>query len=371
MSGLRVAVIGAGHLGKFHARLLAAMDGVQLVAVADPVLEAREALATECRTEPVADYRELIGRIDAAVIAAPTRLHHAVAMSLLPEKIHLLVEKPIAPTVAEADELVATAKQHGVVLQVGHIERFNPAFVEMSPHIQEPKYLEAARHSGYTFRSTDVGVVLDLMIHDLDLILALVKSPLQSVEALGVAVVGPHEDVAQARLTFQNGAVANVSASRVSVQPQRKLQAWSAEGFVSVDFATRGGSLIRRGELLAKGILQGGDLTLEQKTHYKDHFFEEVLPLTKIETPNRNAMLDELTDFVESIQQGRSPRVTGEQGRAALAAAEHVLKSIADHAWDGKADGRFGPQVATRPAILRGPHWGTTIPLSAIQREAG
>ncbi len=371
MSRLRIAVIGAGHLGKFHARLLSKMETVEFVAVADPVAAAREALAAECHTQAVADYRDLIGRIDAAVVAVPTRLHHTVAMILLPAGIHLMVEKPITPTVAEADEMVEMAQRHNVVLQVGHIERFNSALAQILPHVQEPKYLEAARHSGYTFRSTDVGVVLDLMIHDLDIILSLVKSPLRTVEALGVAVIGPHEDISQARLTFENGAVANLSASRVSFQPQRTLQVWSQSGFAAVDFATRCGSIVRRSELLTKGEFNGDALTIEQKNHYKEHLFEELLPLTKSEAQNRNAMLDELTDFVDSIQQGHSPRVTGEQGREALAAAEWVLQSIAEHPWDGRSDGRVGSHATPRPAILRGPHWGQTSPLPTVHREAG
>ena len=371
MSRLRIAVIGAGHLGKFHARLLAGMELVELVAVADPISAARESLAAECRTQPVADFRDLIGRIDAAVIAAPTRLHHEVAMPLLAAGVHLLVEKPITPTVAEANELVALAKMQGVVLQVGHIERFNPALAETLPHIREPKYLEAARHTPYTFRSTDVGVVLDLMIHDLDIVLSLVQSPLRSVAALGVAVIGPHEDVAQARLTFENGAVANLSASRVSFQPQRKLQVWTRNGFAAVDFAERKGTIVTPSEMLKAGEFQGDQLSPVQKTHYKDHLFEELLPLRKYELQNRNAMLDELTDFVESVQTGRAPRVTGEQGRDALAAAEMVMQSIANHAWDGRSDGRIGPHAEPPHPILRGPHWVQTAPLPAEHREAG
>ena len=371
MSRLRVAVLGAGHLGKFHARLLAGMEGVDLVAVADPIPTAREALAAECHTQSVADYRDLIGRIDAAVVAVPTRLHHPVAMSLLAAGVHLLVEKPITPTVAEADELVALAKMQGVVLQVGHIERFNPALADALPHIREPKYLEAARHTGYTFRSTEVGVVLDLMIHDLDIVLSLVQSPLKSVDALGVAVIGPHEDVAQARLTFENGAVANLSASRVSFQPQRKLQVWTRDAFAAVDFAERKGTVVTPSEILNAGEFHGDQLPPEQRTHYKDHLFEELLPLRKYDSQNRNAMLDELTNFVDSVQTGHAPRVTGEQGRDALAAAEMVLLSIADHAWDGRKDGRIGPHAEPRHPILRGPHWGQTAPLPADHREAG
>jgi predicted dehydrogenase len=347
------------------------MESVELVAVADPVAAAREALAAECGTAAVADFHELIGRIDAAIVAVPTRLHHAVGLPLLGAGIHLLMEKPITPTVEEADELVALARASNAVLQVGHIERFNPALAELAPHIVAPKYLEAARHTGYTFRSTDVGVVLDLMIHDLDIVLSLVQAPLRAVDALGVAVIGPHEDVAQARLTFENGAVANLSASRVSYQPQRKLQVWSASGFAAVDFAERKNVQVRLGEPLTAGTFQGAALSPEQMAHYKDQLFEELLPRSQSETQNRNAMLDELTDFVTSIQTGQTPRVTGEQGRDALAAAGLVLESIARHAWDGRSDGRVGPLAQPRRSILRGPHWGQAANLPAVHREAG
>ena len=216
---LRVAVIGAGRLGTFHAQKLARMDSVRLVGVVDTIESRRNRLANECGTQALSDCRTILDALDAAVIATPTRSHHELAMCALKRGIHLLVEKPLAATTSEADELVRTAKQNRVLLQVGHVERFNPAFVSVLPHVERPKYIEAVRAGNFTFRSMDIGVVLDLMIHDIDLVLSTVRSPLRRIQAVGISVLGAHEDVANARLEFRCGCVATLSASRVSYQP--------------------------------------------------------------------------------------------------------------------------------------------------------
>ncbi|MEX0977936.1 MAG: Gfo/Idh/MocA family oxidoreductase, partial [Pirellulales bacterium] len=215
MNNLKLAVVGAGHLGRIHARLLAEMSDVELVGIVDPLPTARDKAAADCGTSALADHRLLMGRVDGAVIATPTRLHHAVALDFLRAGTPLLVEKPLAATVAEADELVETARRHGTVLQVGHIERFNPAFVAAAGRVGRPRYVDAVRAAPFTGRSTDIGVVHDLMIHDIDLVLSLVDAPLVRVEAVGLPILGQNEDVAQARLEFADGCVANLSASRV------------------------------------------------------------------------------------------------------------------------------------------------------------
>jgi predicted dehydrogenase len=216
---LRVGVVGAGHLGTIHARLVRTIDDVQLVGIADPDAAARERIAAEIETDVCADHRQLIGRIDAAILAAPTDHHYWIGMELAEAGIHLLVEKPLALTVAEADALVRATRSRNLILQVGHVERFNPAFTAAAARLQRPRFIDAVRASGYTGRSTDVGVVLDLMIHDIDLVLSLVPSEVVEVEAVGTAVLGPHEDLAHARLRFANGCLANLSASRVSYEP--------------------------------------------------------------------------------------------------------------------------------------------------------
>ena len=209
---LRIGVIGAGHLGRFHAKLAAERADVQLVGVCDAIADAANQLANECGTRAFFDYRDLIPQIEAAIVATPTATHHRVGCDLLAAGIHVLMEKPLARTKAEADELVALSERHGKVLQVGHIERFNPALDQVRPFVGEPKYIEGARYTPYTFRSTDIGVVLDLMVHDLDLAMSLAGSAVESVLAIGASVMGGHEDVAQARLQFANGCVANLSA---------------------------------------------------------------------------------------------------------------------------------------------------------------
>ncbi len=210
---IRLAVIGAGHLGRIHARLAQQVEGVDVVGVVDPLPEARRLAEAHCQAPVLADYHDLLDKIDAAVVATPTRFHHVVSVELLERGIHLLVEKPLATTVAEADAMLAAACRQGAIVQVGHIERFNPSWnqPEVLPLVRDPKYIEAARCSGYTFRSTDIGVVLDLMIHDLDLALHFAHSPVRNVQAFGISVLGSNEDLAQARLEFANGCVANLT----------------------------------------------------------------------------------------------------------------------------------------------------------------
>jgi predicted dehydrogenase len=370
---LKLAVIGAGHLGRIHAKLLAEIPEVELVGVADPLPAAREQIAADGRTTAFADHRELLSRVDAAVIATPTRHHHAVALDFLRAGISLLIEKPLAANLAEADDLVATAKRHGALLQVGHIERFNPAFLAAAGHINQPRYVEAVRASGFTGRSTDIGVVYDLMIHDIDLLLALVASPVRSVSALGLAILGRREDVAQARLEFENGCVANLSASRVSFSPapRRQMQIWSTQGFAAIDFGNRTANVVRPSDAVRKREFDYESQSADEKKGFKDRLFSEILRVEPIEVETRNALADELQDFVESIQTGRQPRVTGEQGRDAVAVAEAILASIQDHPWHGRAAGPLGPLAMSEPQILRGPHWQPTPQPHPARREAG
>ena len=245
MNPLRVAVIGAGHLGRIHARIAAALEEIELVAVADPVAEARDSVANEVRTRSVADYRELIGEIDAAIVATPTSTHHAIGVELLASGLPLFIEKPLATDAEAATELVNLARKQGLVLQVGHVERFNPALAWVASEVRDPKYIEATRTSGYSFRSTDIGVVLDMMIHDLDVVLALANSSVTDVQALGISVLGGHEDMATARLTFGSGCVAQLTASRVSPQQRRTMSIFTSRGSASIDFASHEATLIK------------------------------------------------------------------------------------------------------------------------------
>jgi len=368
---LRVAVIGAGRLGGFHARKLARLEGAELVAVVDPLAEARDRLAVECGATPLADHRDLSGRIDAAVVAAPTRLHHPIALDLLDRGVHLLVEKPLCTTSAEAEELVRAARRRGAVLAVGHVERFNPALAVALPYVLRPapKYVEAVRAGPFTFRSTDVGVVLDLLIHDIELVLSMVRSPLRRVEALGLSVLGGHEDVANARLEFDCGCVAVLSASRVSYEAVRRMHVWTPRAFAAIDLAARKTTLVRPSETLLARQLDLGGLSPEQWAH-KEQILEEHLPREEIQSEPVDAIALELADFVESIATGRSPRVPGEQGRDAVAVAEQILARIHAHAWDPRADGPTGPMALPAPGVIPAAHLASSRQTQR-RREAG
>lgn len=372
MKRLRLAVVGAGRLGGFHAQKLAAKHDVELVAVVDPVDEPRDLLARQCRTLSLSDHRQLLSQVDAAVIAAPTRLHHRLGMEFITSGVHLLIEKPLSATLDQADELVEAAKRAGVVLQVGHVERFNPALAAASPYVRNPKYIEAVRAGGFTFRSTDIGVVLDLMIHDLDLVLWMVRSPLRSVEALGISVLGGHEDVANARLHFESGCVATLSASRVSHEAVRRMQIWAPRAMADVDFASRVTKVIRPSEALLTRRFDVESLSPEQVQHHKLHLFEEHLFQEELESDPVDALSLELDDFLDSIRSLRSPRVTGEHGRDAIAVAEQILSKISSHSWDDATGGPVGPLATPRPSIIPAPHWHLAPRRSPAERkEAG
>ena len=372
MKRLKIAVVGVGHFGRAHTRQLAALEGVELAGVVDPNPDSRRLVAKEFHTAAWAHHGELAGKVDAAIVATPTRLHHAVGLDLLRAGVHLLIEKPLAGSLAEADELVDAANHHGLVLQVGHIERFNPALAPVATHIQEPKFIEARRTSGHQFRSIDIGVVLDLMIHDLDLVLALVHSPVRRVEAMGISVFGQFEDVAHARLEFENGCVALFSASRASYHTSRIMHIWSSRSFASVDFAQRCLTLVRPSEELLRREFDAEKLSPEQIEHIKEHLFDELLTLERVQAEPCDQLAAELADFVDSIRQGRSPRASGQQGRDAIALAERILSSIAEHSWDGTENGRVGPLVMPAPSVLRGPHWQEADePLPMPRKEAG
>lgn len=329
MSALRLAVIGAGHLGRIHTRLLTAIAGIDLVGVVDPLAEARERVSAECGVAAFAHHAELLDRIDAAVIATTTECHFPVGRELVRRGIHLLIEKPITTNVAEADELIALARAHRVVLQVGHVERFNPAWTAVASYLHRPRYIEAVRSSGYTFRSTDVSVVLDLMIHDLDLALSLVRSPVTDVDAVGVTVFGPHTDMAHAHLRFANGCIASLNAARTSFQAQRSMQVITDHGYVGVDFGGSTARLVQPSPDVLRKRLDVHRLSGPEREQFRQNLFTDVLPLKDIQVEKRNAILDEQHDFIRSIVQGRSPRVTGEQGRDCLAVAERILQSMA------------------------------------------
>ena len=350
MTPLRCAVIGTGHLGSIHARLLNSIEQVDLVGVIDPHPESRRRVAEQCQTRAWEHHRQLRGQLDAAVIATPTHHHYAVAADLLQDNVHLLIEKPVTSTVAEANGLISMAEKRGRVLQVGHVERFNPAWKAAAPQMEQPRYIEALRAGPYTFRSTDVSVVLDLMIHDLDLILSLVGSEVVHVEALGVAVFGPHEDMAHARLKFANGCIANINASRVSDQPRRAMKVFGASGLAEIDFGSCQTRMVRPGSQLLAGELDMASVPPDQRQQVQATIFDDLLPCDDATHERGNAILEEQQEFVHAIQHGHAVRVTGPDGRDALAVAHRILDSMQSHQWNGTASGPIGSHLLPTPS---------------------
>jgi predicted dehydrogenase len=342
MSRLRMAVIGVGHLGKEHARILSGLPDVELVGVVDVNGDQAQAVARRCGTRAYTDSWPLLNLVDAAVIAVPTTHHHAIATEFLRSRIPVLVEKPLALNVTEADVLVELAASRGVLLQVGHIERFNPAFEELLRHPLQVKFVECERLGQFTGRSTDIGAVLDLMIHDLDLLLQLVPAAVTSVDAIGVSVFGRHEDVANVRLHFADGCVANVSASRASATPVRCMRVWAPEGYAGLDFTQRCLTLIQPSEQLRRHGLDVRRLDPADLAMLKTDLFGRHLEVLKLDRSSGDQLTRELQEFVHCVQSGAAPRVTGADGRDALALAGRILESMRSHSWVG-AGGPNGP----------------------------
>jgi predicted dehydrogenase len=377
MTRLRVAVVGVGHLGQHHARVLAAIPEVELVGVADARIEQAQAVAEKNGTRAVADYRKLLDQVDAVSVAVPTMLHREVAGAFLERGVATMIEKPLAATLAEAEALVALARSRGTVLQVGHIERFNPALSALDSMPMRPQYIAAERLSTYTFRSTDIGVIHDLMIHDIDLILSWNSSPVRSVAAVGVSIFGGHEDVANARVEFADGCVANLTASRASVQAVREMRLWSAEGYAALDFAAKHGTLIRPSDQLRQGDLGLAEVDLSKPAAVKEHVFGKVLRVDQVQTEGREPLALELEDFIRAVGSAGRPKVSGEDALRAMRLADQVLQEVNNHSWEGEFSGPIGPLYVPNPlpsatSVFRGPiSWrnrnarqGSTTPFS-------
>ncbi|GIW87360.1 MAG: UDP-N-acetylglucosamine 3-dehydrogenase [Isosphaeraceae bacterium] len=332
MNELRVAVVGVGHLGRHHARLLAGMAGVRLVGVVDTREDQARHIAAQFGTRAYTDFLPLLDHVDAVSIAVPTVYHHRVATAFLSRGIPVLVEKPLAPSVAEAEALLELADRKGAVLQVGHIERFNPTWTLVERLPGRPRYIAAERLGTYTFRSTDIGVVHDLMIHDLDLALTLVDQPVLGVSAVGTSIFGRLEDVASARIWFEDGTVADLAASRASLHATRKMRLWSPDGYLSLDFKTREGLLVRPTERLRRGDLGAENLDLTQPESVRAHVFGALLETEKLQAEGREPLALEIEDFIEAVRTGRKPRVTGADGLRALRVAEQVVESLREPA---------------------------------------
>jgi predicted dehydrogenase len=299
---IKVGVVGVGHLGKEHARLYSQLPGCELVGICDVDTRAAEAISRKYRVPIVTSSAELAKRVDAVSIVVPTTWHCDVAKIFLNESKDVFIEKPITETTSQAEELVHLAQSKGCILQVGHIERFNPVLSYLDKNLQHPKFIEAHRLSPYPGRGTDVSVVLDLMIHDLDVILHLVNSPIVSFDAVGVPVLSKSEDIANARLKFANGCVANVTTSRISPEKLRKIRIFSADSYISLDYQNQEGEVYWKAD---------GSIKRDKVPVMKD----EPLKL-------------ELNSFIESVRHRSEPKVSGEQGKRALDIAVAIVEQI-------------------------------------------
>jgi len=326
----RVGVIGVGHLGKQHARIYHQLGALAAVVDADEKRSAE--IAGPYSVPSYSDYRQLFGKVDAVSIAVPTVGHHAVAKEFLSRGIPCLVEKPLTKTIEQGEELCRIARDKKVVLQVGHVERFNPAVTAVLDVIKKPRFIEVHRLSPFRFRSSDIDVVLDLMIHDLDIVLHLTRSPLVRVDAVGMSLLFGKEDMANARLEFEDGCVANLTASRISEKSMRKTRIFSEDCYVTVDTLAKEAWIYRTtpqlGEALAK-LPKDRDLNLADLATIPKEFYS----VQEVKLEEQEPLARELQSFIEAVEQGREPVVPGEHGVRAMKAAETILKDMRAHLW--------------------------------------
>jgi predicted dehydrogenase len=309
MAKLRVGVVGVGYLGEFHAEKYAAMSDVELVGVVDRNLTRAREVAARLGTRAFGSHRELLGKVDAVSVVVPTADHYAVSWDFLRHNVDLMIEKPMTTTLDQADELIAYAAAHGLLIQVGHLERFNSAVTALRDIVTAPMFIESHRLATFKGRGTDVSVVLDLMIHDIDIIASFVRSEIRAIRAAGIPVISPEVDIANARLEFENGCVANVTASRISMKNERKIRLFQRDAYVSVDFSNHGITVIRKTGEHPAGIIPGMEI--------------QNLCFTK-----GDALDDELKAFVRAVRRREEPEVTGQMGRAALRIALDIMDQI-------------------------------------------
>lgn len=309
MSKLKCAVIGVGYLGRFHAQKYQLLENIEFIGVCDLNAKIGEAVAQELGVPFFSDYKTLFGRVDAISIAATTNQHYTIAKACLEQGIHVLIEKPITETVEQAKELIALAEQHGAKLQVGHLERFNAARLALDAHLTKPLFIESQRLAPFNPRGTDVNVILDLMIHDIDIIQTMVHSPIKKIEAQGTPVLSKSIDIANARITFENNCVANVTASRISFKTERKTRIFQADTYISIDYHNKQLAIFKKGE----GEMFPGipDVIRHQSVFEKG-----------------DALLEEIKAFVQCIEQNTPPLVTGLEGCNALATASIITDLI-------------------------------------------
>jgi predicted dehydrogenase len=326
----RVGVIGVGHLGKQHARIYHQMGALAAVVDSDAARAAE--IAAPYGVPHFSDYRQLFGKVDAVSVAVPTVGHHQVAKDFLERGVPALVEKPLTKTIEQGEELCRIAREKKVALQVGHVERFNPAVTAVLDVIKKPRFIEVHRLSPFRFRSSDIDVVLDLMIHDLDIVLHLARSPLVRVDAVGMSLLFGKEDMANARLTFEDGCVANLTASRISDKQMRKTRIFSEDCYITIDTLAKEAWIYRTtpqlGEALAK-LPKDRDLNLADLATIPKEFYS----IQEVKLEEQEPLAREIQSFLEAVEQGRDPVVPGEHGVRAMKAAETILKEMRAHQW--------------------------------------
>lgn len=306
---VRTAVIGVGYLGRFHAQKYAQVPGSKLVAVVDANADAARKVAAELGVRAATDYRAILDEVDAVSIAVPTPLHHVVGCTALRKGVHVLIEKPIATTIAEASELVALARDHGCVLQVGHLERFNPAIVAAATKLGVPRFVESHRLAPFKARGSDVSVVLDLMIHDIDLIQELVGQPIEHIDAVGSTVFSGETDIVNARIRFRGGCVVNTTASRISMKQERKIRIFQDDAYLSIDMQQKVLTVIRKKD--AAPVESPAQVSIEEES------FEQ-----------GDALLAEIEAFLRAVRDHTAPLVTGEDGLRALETAMKITELV-------------------------------------------
>ena len=326
---LRVGVVGVGPMGQGHAKHYHGLPGCDLVAVADPDPQRRAEVALKTGCMAFADYKDLIGRVDAVTIATPTVTHHDIALPFIEAGVHVLVEKPMAESVEVAEAIDRAAKDKGVVLQVGHIERFNPAFRAAKKVVSDPRYVITDRLSPYAFRSMDIGVVLDLMIHDLDIVNEFVDDEVVRLEAIGIPVLSPSEDMCDARLHFKDGAIADLRASRVSMKRMRKIRMFQRDAYLSIDYQANSISIFKKSDAYMSGDLDPLKVDLSKLDDPYSFVFGELLEVQELSITSHDALREELKSFMAACRGEHPPEVPGAHGLRAVRLA-HEIQAASD-----------------------------------------
>ena len=333
MSKLRTAVVGAGKMGAIHSKVYSQLNESELVAVVDVQKDKAEALADQYGCQSFTDTKSLIDKVDAVTISAPTVNHLELAKVFIENNIAVMIEKPLAANVAQAREIVELAKKHNTIVAVGHSERCNPVVQAMKRLDIEPRFIEANRISPYTFRSTDIGVVMDVMIHDIDIILSLAASGIKKIDAVGVNVIGEHEDICNARIVFENGCIANITASRLAIKTERKVRVFSGQAYLSLDYLKKEGVIIKAAENV--DIVKWIQEHQAQDFDFADVNWPDLLHIEQLDIEDAEPLRIEQQSFLKAVSDKQArPEVTAEDGLAAMECAEWILASIKEHKWE-------------------------------------